>query len=278
MLRRILGRRSSSQRRADGNAHSRSRFELGAVRRTERQQISIPLKRIVTLTLVVAVLAGSAYGVSVLLLGDTMRVREVTVVGTQITDPHALVAAAALGGESMLDFDTAAAIARITQLPGVASADVQRAWPNGVVIDITEEQGWGFWQARGVRRLIGADGRLLEHARAPADDAPTIIESGPPPATGEPALQPDRDTVQLVARLRSDGTFEHLRVTPTNFVFRHDRGLTILIEEGPHAVFGDSHNYDFKIAAWGALLDRIEQQRLEANEVDLRFGGNLVLR
>ena len=96
MLRRILGRRSSSQRRADGNAHSRSRFELGAVRRTERQQISIPLKRIVTLTLVVAVLAGSAYGVSVLLLGDTMRVREVTVVGTQITDPHALVAAAAL--------------------------------------------------------------------------------------------------------------------------------------------------------------------------------------
>ncbi|HJM88867.1 MAG TPA: FtsQ-type POTRA domain-containing protein [Dehalococcoidia bacterium] len=231
-----------------------------------------------TLTLVAAALAGSVYGGSELLRGDTLRVREVTVVGTQISDPHAVVAAAALGGESMLDLDTTTAIARITELPGVESADVQRAWPNGIVIDITEEQGWGYWQARGVRRLISADGRVLEHARAPTDDAPTIIESGPPPAAGEPALQPDRDTVQLVARLHSDGTFEHLRVTPTGFVFRHDRGLTILVEEGPHAVFGDSHNYEFKIAAWGSLLDRIDQQRLEANEVDLRFGGNLVLR
>ncbi len=274
----MFRRRSAPKRRAGGSLPSRSRFELGAVRRTERRRISIPLKRIVTLTLVAAALAGSVYGGSELLRGDTLRVREVTVVGTQISDPHAVVAAAALGGESMLDLDTTTAIARITELPGVESADVQRAWPNGIVIDITEEQGWGYWQARGVRRLISADGRVLEHARAPTDDAPTIIESGPPPAAGEPALQPDRDTVQLVARLHSDGTFEHLRVTPTGFVFRHDRGLTILVEEGPHAVFGDSHNYEFKIAAWGSLLDRIDQQRLEANEVDLRFGGNLVLR
>ena len=34
----------------------------------------------------------------------------------------------------------------------------------------------------------------------------------------------------------------------------------------------------FKVAAWGALLDRIEQEQLEVHEIDLRFGDQLVMR
>ena len=34
----------------------------------------------------------------------------------------------------------------------------------------------------------------------------------------------------------------------------------------------------FKVAAWGALLDRIEEQRLEVREIDLRFGRHVVMR
>lgn len=280
MFRRIFGRgatrRTGSRDRRTSVLSGRRRFELGAMP-PPRPGRHFPFRRVALTVLVVATLGGTVYGASWLLLGDTLRVREVTVVGARIIDPHAASDAAALGGQSLLSLDAGAAAARVAAIPGVRSVSVQRDWPRGVVIDVTEEVGWGYWQTQGKRRLVSADGRVLEHARPPEEGTPTIIEVGPP-ASGEVALRPDADTVRLVARLTADGAFERLRVMPERFIFRRDRGLTILIAGGPHAVFGDSRNYEFKVASWGALLDRIEEQGLAANEIDLRFGGHLVLR
>ena len=271
--------RRKPTRRAGGNAGSRRHFELGAVRRPPpRRRLHIPLRRIAVTTAVPAILGGATYGSASLLTGETLRVRDVTVVGAQITDPHVIARASGLGGESLLTLDAAAAAARVAAIEGIREATVHRDWPNAVIIDVIEDQAWGYWQNGDVRRLISADGRVLGLSRPPAEGAPTIIEVGPPVSADAPPLEPDRDTVQLVARLIGDDSFKQLRVTPTGFIFRRDRGLTVLVAEGPHAVFGDSHNYEFKVAAWGALLDRIDEQRLEANEIDLRFGASLVLR
>ncbi|MEE8337990.1 MAG: FtsQ-type POTRA domain-containing protein [Dehalococcoidia bacterium] len=272
----MLRRRTGSRGRRSDAASGRRRFELGAAPRP-REGRRFPFRRLALTVLVATALGGSVYGASWLLLGDALRVRDVTVVGARIIDPHAASDAAALGGQSLLTLDAGAAAERVAAIPGVRAASVLRDWPRGVVIDVTEEESWGYWQAQGTRRLVSADGRVLEYARPPRDGAPTIIEVGPP-HSGDVELRPDADTVRLVARLIADGAFERLRVEPEGFIFRRDRGLTILIAGGPHAVFGDSHNYEFKVASWGALLDRIEEQGLVANEIDLRFGDNLVLR
>ena len=271
--------RRNQKREAGGASNNRRRFELGRVAQpAPRRRLHIPFRRIAVTITVLAVIGGTMYGAGWLLLGDTLRVRDVNVVGTQVTDPFVIARASGVGGESLLTLDVSEAAARITALEGIREATVHRDWPNGVIIDVTEEQAWGYWQIGEVRRLISADGKVLGLARPPAEGAPTIIEVGPPTSVETLAIEPDRDTVQLVARLSNDSTFKHLRVTPTGYIFRRDRGLTVLTEQGPHAVFGDSHNYDFKVAAWGALLDRIDEQQIEANEIDLRFGGSLVLR
>ncbi len=75
--------------------------------------------------------------------------------------------------------------------------------------------------------------------------------------------------------LLGDGTAEP---PPDVWLFRHDRGLTVIDADGPDVVLGDSSNYDFKAAAWGALLDEIERDELLVAEIDLRFGRNAVLR
>ncbi len=84
--------------------------------------------------------------------------------------------------------------------------------------------------------------------------------------------------MRLVAQLLSDGTLDRLHVKPTGFVFRHDRGLTVLIDGGPDVVFGDSSNYGFKVATWGALLRELSQDQRTAREIDLRFGQRVVMR
>lgn len=207
-----------------------------------------------------------------------LRVEHVTVRGTQVADAAAITSAAALTGHSLLRLDAEGATKRITtDVTAVRAASVRRAWPHGVIIDVVERQAWGYWEAAGRRYIIESDGTVVEHARPPRDGAPTIFEIA---ASGslEEGQAADPDTVRLVDRLFSDGTFGRLRVQPTRFEFRHDRGLTVFVANSPAAVFGDSHDYDFKVAAWGALLDKLESTVRPANEIDLRFGRQLVVR
>lgn len=207
-----------------------------------------------------------------------LRVEHVSVRGTQVADAAAVSAAADVTGHALLRLDTGAAAVRITStVPAVRAASVRRVWPHGVVIDVVERQAWGYWEAAGRRYVIESDGTVVEHARPPRDGAPTIYEIAASGSLDE-GQAADPDTVRLVDRLLSDGTFGRLRVRPTRFEFRHDRGLTVVVANGPAAVFGDSHDYDFKVAAWGALLDRLEATVRPANELDLRFGRQLVVR
>ncbi len=249
--------------------------QLAPARR--RGRLTLPWRRLLLTATLLTVTAGLVYGAQLLLLGDTLRVRDVTVIGAEAADPFDIAAAAGVTGQSLLALDSDAAAARVASLPAVRSATVQRDWPRGIVIDVTEHQGWGYWQLGSERRVINVEGQASGSARPPPSDAPTIIEVGPTGAAGE-RINPDRDTVQLVDRLLSDGTFQRLRVTAAGFLFQRDRGLVVLIDGGPDAVFGDSHNYEFKVAAWGALLDRIEEQRLDVREIDLRFGRHVVMR
>ena len=209
--------------------------------------------------------------------GDTFRVQEIRIDGLEVAEPREVATAADVEGASLLWLDEAAVERRIEELAAVREASVSRDWPRGVAIAVVEEQGWGYWQRGGVRSVIDPDGRVLSHARPPAPGAVTIFELAPP-AGREGELSPDPDTVRLVHRLLTDGSVERLRVRPVAFVFDPDRGLAVVVEDGPNALMGDSHDYDFKVAAWGALLDRIERDGLEVTELDLRFGRRMVLR
>ncbi len=249
--------------------------------------LAIAWRRVGILSAIFLATCGLLYGTGWLLTGDTLRVRTIAVEGVQVTDPQTIAQVVKLGGESMFLVDTAKAATAVAKLPAVKAATVTRVWPHGVRIDVTEHQAWGYWQTGPQRVVIDADGRILQASRPPAADAPTVAELGAPKdASGNVA--PDPDTVRLIDRLRTDGAFGRLNVKPTGFVFQRDRGLTVMVANGPAAIFGDSSNYDFKVKTWEALLR--EPQALASaapakagaksvvSEIDLRFGRNVVLR
>lgn len=234
--------------------------------------------RLAAAALALGLSAGAVFGVHALLSGEALRVREIDVAGAAVADPYAVARAADLGGRSLLAMDADEAAARVAAaLPEVKAAAVRRVWPRGVAIEVIEHQGWGYWESAGRRAVIDADGLVLEHGRPPAPDAVTIVESDGtlPPRAGDVM---DADSLRAVTRLSADARSQRLGVSVRRFEFRRDRGLIVRVEDGPDAVFGDSHNYEFKVAAWGALLDRIEQEPREVREIDLRFGRYLVMR
>lgn len=299
-LLRLPGRRRARRVSARPALAAPRRYEhsRAEARRTPRH---VSWRRLGATVLLAAGAGGVLYGAAWLLTGDSFRVRVVQVNGAQVVDVQAVVNAAGVAGASLFTLHSAEATQAIAQLPAVKAVHVSRVWPHGVRIDIVEHQAWGYWQVGGQRLVIDADGRVLEQSRPPAADAPTILELGAPrDRQGGPVTDPD--TVQLVERLRSDGTFERLQVRPTGFLFSRDRGLTVLVANGPAAVLGDSSNYDFKVGTWQVLLAEARQHPAPpapgaaaagapaaaraaapagpaaAAEIDLRFGRNVVLR
>lgn len=256
-----------------------------AVRRVERpkpkREFHVPWRRIGVTAGGIAALVGAVYGTAWLLTGDTLRVQEIDIVGAQVVDPHDVAFTSTLGGNSMLTLDLAEADAAIEALPAVKSATVERLWPHGVRITLVEHQAWGFWQAAGRVHVIDRDGRVLQAARPAPDGAPTIFDVASPRDLDAGSVG-DPDTVRLVARLLDDRVFQTAGLTPTAFIFHRDRGLTVVAEDGPDAVFGDSSNYEFKVQAFEQVLRQL-QDRQDAGppqvaEIDLRFGRNVVLR
>ena len=228
--------------------------------------------------------AGSSAAIAALLMGtaalyrsDLLRVKHVQVVGAQVVEPQQVALAASLASHSLLHLDSQGAEQRIRELPGVIDARVHRDWPQGVVIDLTERQGWGYWQVLGTRSVIDAKGRVVDKARAPTSNAPTVYEVGVGQPL-EPGMSVDRDTVALVTRLQSDGTYGQLGAQPQRYEFERSRGLLVRMAGAPTAIFGDSHDYEFKVAAWVATSQRIKAERMKVNEIDLRFGKELVVR
>ncbi|MPZ99455.1 MAG: FtsQ-type POTRA domain-containing protein [Dehalococcoidia bacterium] len=279
MLRSLLPFRRRRPLRPAPRASSRvgpKNFALRAAERP-RPQTPFPWRRLMLTALSLAMFGGLAYAAAWLYMGDSLRVQQVNVLGAQVTDPQLVAGAADVAGDSLLHLDTKAIEQRIRTVPGVKSGAVTRDWPQGLTVDIVEHQGWGYWQIGARRLVIDEAGNVLDRARPPAANAPTIIEVA---AGGElpQDVVSDTDTVRLVARLLHEGAFKRLDVQPVSFVFRHDRGLVVVVEEGPNVIFGDTNDFEFKVATWDELLDELEQSELVVAEIDLRFGRNVVLR
>ena len=257
------------------------RYQLGraAQPRPKRRLLPrLPWGRLALTAVVIAIVGGVGYGGFWLVDGPALRVQQITIEGAEVADPLTIASSADIDKRSLLTLDTTTIADRVTEgVPAVKSATVRREWPQGVRISVSEHVGWGYWQSGGRRVVIDASGLVIPAGRPPPASAVTIFEIGATrPLESWDVAEPD--TITAVRQLIEDARSQRLGVAIQRFEFHADRGLVVRIADGPDAIFGDWRNYSFKVAAWGALLNRLEREPLEINEIDLRFGAQLVVR
>jgi len=207
-----------------------------------------------------------------------LTVRHVRITGAAQIAPAQVSAAAGVEDASLFRLDLKAAQARVAALPMVKSATVTKHGWNGVSIDVQERTAWGSWQMNGVNVPIDADGYVLDGPSAPAG-SPVIIEVDPKRVLNA-GDRIDPGAVELAARLvrESDAAFGR---TVQALVYRQDAGIIAVlsgsaVDDRPLWVtFGDSRDYDYKIAALYVLIEQARDKDLTLNTVDLRFGDRL---
>ena len=109
----------------------------GARRRRARARLR---RRLRVAGIVLGVLAVLGAGAWAVLGSPLLAASEVRVTGTRLLTPDQVAQAAAIPlGGPLAQVDTAGAEQRVREgLPAVASARVQRAWPNAVTVEVTE--------------------------------------------------------------------------------------------------------------------------------------------
>ena len=159
----------TSNERATGPEQKvrRRRFRLTRRRRRRRAVADRWVARwwrLASVVLVVALIGGAVWAAW---FSSLLAVHQVSVVG--LSDEGELVggqevrsAASIPAGMPIARLDTASAQARVLELPWVASVEVRRAWPQDVVIAVTERSPVAVVMQGEERRGVDAEGNIFD--------------------------------------------------------------------------------------------------------------------
>lgn len=242
-----------------------------AARHPQKGRFLRRARRLGLLALVAALVAAGWW----LYQSPWLRIQEVTVEGTRLLDPEYLVGAADLRGDSVLFPDTSGARQRLEDVPMLKSVTFEREWPRGMRIIVKERRPWGFWEARNRRYVIDEDGVVLE--RVLPDEGAPVIRQLDAVDTLQAGDRVDSDAVTL-ARQIAEAAPQALGLTLDTVEYRERDGLTAVFAEGLRVTFGDGRDFDYKMAALQALLERTRQEGVEVRNVDLRFGERIAFQ
>jgi cell division septal protein FtsQ len=222
--------------------------------------------------LLVAALAGIAAGGWMLFSSPLMEVKKVTVVGADNLDSAALATASGLVGQNIFLANTGKAKARLSETAMIKDLSIGRRWPGEMVIKVKERQPWGYWQVGDQLYVVDDEGFVLDTDQ-PGEGAPTIVQLNSE-QRWLPGEQVDVHAVEL-ARELIESAPRSLGQAVVGLEYSDHNGLTVLLEGGLRATFGDDRDLDYKISVLYVLLEKARKEGREVRAVDLRFGDSV---
>lgn len=233
------------------------------------------VKRAVGAVLGLAACAGIAYAAIVVSADPRLALGDIAVIGAQRSGVDAVLTAAALPrGRDVWLLDTSGAARRVEALPWVASAHVQRAWPNRVSIVVSERTAVARLSvdetaADGPYALVDGEGRVLESGTQLSQDAalPQLVVRPLPADASTPGAQLGATPVgDALAALRS---FSELGVRMTEIEVEPITGITAVTLANVRVMFGGSDDLATKLALYDAIVKRITRPQ-DVVYVDVR--------
>ncbi len=134
---------------------------------------------------------------------SVVGVRSLTVRGASQSPVDNVLAAAGIArGTPMVSIDAGSAVRRVEALPWVDDARVERQWPFGVVIHITERRPVAAVAAAdGTWRLVDRTGRVLARLDELVAGVPTVLGAEPPGEPGSQLPPAARLALEAIARV-----------------------------------------------------------------------------
>ena len=197
----------------------------------------------------------------------------VSVEGNAVLSADVVRQVAALDGQRLVRPDLAGAQERLRAFPLIKDARVTRDWPFGARIAIVERQSWGVWQIGQQRYVIDDEGVVLTLPEP--QNAPAILQTD---ASGplKPGDKVDASAVSVAKQLFATAQ-QSIGEPVSRLEFSQNTGLAVVLADNVRVSFGGLDNYQFKLAALYAVLQRAQEKGESVHAVDLRFGNRVAV-
>ena len=236
------------------------------------------------LALVVVAGLGSSFAVT----SAAFRIEQVNVAGTRNRALVDTIQHMGMQGQNIFLVDVTALTARVAALPTVASVNVQRQWPNQVMVTVTERVPVLLWQTKYGTYSVDAQGRIIAPASetTSADQLMAVVDTRKNTGTGSEKIQPGSSLNEADVRFAMDVFTRLPKVTGVSaFTLNYTDSLPVAPgETGSFVVVsptgwlayiggaGDSNPLDNRLLELQQILTMAQQQQLHLATVDLRFG------
>lgn len=183
-------------------------------------------------------------GVWLVFFSATLSVSKVEVAGNELlSDQRVLKVAAVPEGEQLAFVDLADAARRVETLSEVKDADVTRAWPDGVLITVTERTAVAVVELGGTIRGLDADGIVFREYKSVPKGMPRVR---PTTSAGTDAL---KEAAAVVSALPGDlaARVDHVEVRTID-------QIALLLRDGREVQWGSADESDLKATVLAELL------------------------
>jgi hypothetical protein len=231
-------------------------------------------------------------GAKFALTSPTFRITQVNVAGTHSTILIEKIQHMGMQGQNIFVMDIAGFTDRIDLLPMVASANLEKQWPNHLLVTVSERQPALLWQTKQVTYSVDKEGVVI----APASETSgtnalmTVVDTRP---LGKNSIYPGMrmDAADITFVVTAFARLPHI-VGGAGFTLRYDDTLPATLANGQHnpgsygsyvveskagwvAYLGgpnDTNPLDNRLSELQQILALAQQQQINLASVDLRFG------
>ena len=240
-----------------------ARAELRTRQRFARRQWArrwMRWKYVVVSVLLVALVVTAGW---LVFFSSTLAVAKVEVAGNQLlSDQKVLRIAAVPEGEQLAFVDLDDAARRVATLSEVKAVDVTRAWPDGVLITVTERTAIAVVDIAGKIRGLDAEGIVFRDYKSAPPGLPRVR---PTTSAGTDAL---KEAAGVVSALPDDlaARVDHVEVQTID-------QITLVLRDGRQVMWGSADESELKATVLVTLL-----QNQEAKVYDVSVPGSPVTK
>lgn len=230
-------------------AVERSSFLERLAERT-RARRRLAWRKVLLLAAAVTVLAGTAWAVLVSPL-LALEVADVTVTGvgegTTVAHEDVMAVVARREGTPLARLETGELVADLTQITTVRSAQITRAWPNGLRVDVVPRVPVAVAPGDDGVVLLDVEGVVVGTAAEPPEELPNVTV----PLADERAGQTLAAVLSVLAELPAD-----LRAEVATAGAANPAAITLELADGATVRWGGPEESDLKAAVLAVLRER----------------------
>lgn len=181
-----------------------------------------------------------------------------------------------VAGNPIFSVDAQALVKRLEdEFPEFASATVEIALPDKVVIQVDERQPILTWVQNGVTQLVDAQGMAFP-LRSQNDQAPALVvqAQGAPVIVDEPKLMQASEKFLPVDLISAVVSLSAQAPAGTPIVYDPTRGLGWRDAAGYDIYFGDIRDMDVKVHVYTAIVNELQRQGLTPRLISVEHVHN----